>query len=44
MDKHGEQERVVKNAQGLYVGARKLWGTRKKVSGEMVREWLREKC
>ena len=32
-----------KNAQGLYVGARKLWGTRKKVSEEMVRERLREK-
>ena len=41
---HGEKESFVrKNGQGLYVGARKLWGTKRKVSEEMVRERLREK-
>ena len=34
---------VKKNKQGEYVGVRKLWGTRKKVSVEEVKERLREK-
>ena len=34
---------VRKNKQGEYVGVRKLWGTRKKVSVEEVKERLREK-
>ena len=34
---------VKKNKHGEYVGVRKLWGTRKKVSVEEVKERLREK-
>ena len=34
---------VKKNRQGEYVGVRKLWGTRKKVSVEEVKERLGEK-
>ena len=34
---------VKKNKQGEYVGVRKLWGTRKKVSVDDVKERLGEK-
>ena len=34
---------IKKNKHGEYVGVRKLWGTRKKVSVEDVKERLREK-
>ena len=35
--------RVRKDNQGLYVGARKLWGTRSNVSVEIVREKIQGK-